>query len=278
MKKAMILLFAALAMLASSCGSYKRLAYLQDMEPGIDYSMPLQPDAIIAKGDRLSINVVCSTPELAAPFNILNGTAMATAQITGNGFNSQNNQLSTEGGTNAESNEGYEVDNKGDLTFPVLGKIHVEGMTLKQVKERIESQIVSRRYIKDPIVVVKFTNFKFTILGEGSPGIYSVPDGRINIFDALAMSGDVSQDAVRRDIRVVRTVDGKRRMYNIDLTTKDCYYSPVFFIQQNDMIYIMPKNAKFDSTVNNRFTIFNSIITGLSTIVNALIWSTYLSK
>ena len=64
----MILLFAALAMLASSCGSYKRLAYLQDMEPGIDYSMPLQPDAIIAKGDRLSINVVCSTPELAAPF------------------------------------------------------------------------------------------------------------------------------------------------------------------------------------------------------------------
>lgn len=259
----------SLLLLATSCGTYKRLGYLQDMEQDITYSMPLQPDAIIAKGDKLSIQIVCSTPELAAPFNILNGTSVSSEIIE---------DKSTDGKAPETATEGYEVDKNGDIIFPVLGRMHIEGLTLKQVKDKIESQILSRRYIKDPVAVIRFTNFSFTIIGEGGTGVYQVPDGRVNIFDALAMSGDLSEDAVRDDIWVVRTVDGKRRLHTINLKTKDCYYSPAFFIQQNDMIYIKPKNSKFDNTVSNRFTILTTIISAVSAAVNALIWSTYLSK
>jgi len=269
MKRVSLFILMSLLLFATSCGTYKRLGYLQDMEQDITYSMPLQPDAIIAKGDRLSIQIVCGTPELAAPFNILNGASVSSAIIE---------DKSTDAKNTTETNEGYEVDKNGDILFPVLGRMHIEGMTLKQVKEKIESQIVSRRYIKDPVAVIRFTNFSFTIIGEGGTGVYQVPDGRVNIFDALAMSGDLTEDAVRDDIWVVRTVDGKRRLHTINLKTKDCYYSPAFFIQQNDMIYIKPKDSKFDFTTNNRISILNTVISAVSAAINAVIWSTYLSK
>ena len=270
MRKASFFILVSLLLLVSSCGTYKRLGYLQDMEQDITYSMPLQPDAIIAKGDKLSIQVVCGTPELAQPFNILNGTSVSSAIIEDKSADAKNAPES--------ANEGYEVDKNGDILFPVLGRMHIEGLTIKQVKEKIESQIISRRYIKDPVAVIRFTNFSFTIIGEGGTGVYQVPDGRVNIFEALAMSGDLTMDAVRDDIWVVRTVDGKRRLHTINLKTKDCYYSPAFFIQQNDMIYIKPKNNKFDNTVSNRMSVLTMIISAVSATVNALIWTTYLSK
>lgn len=266
MKKISILILLSLALMATSCGTYKRLGLLQDMEQDITYSMPLQPDAIIAKGDKLSIQIVCGTMELAKPFNIMNGTSVSSGVIE-------------EADKSSDFvNEGYEVDKNGDIIFPVLGRMHIEGMTLKQVKERIESQIISRRYIKDPVAVIRFTNFSFTIIGEGTNNIYHVPDGRVNIFDAIAMAGGLSEDAVRDDIWVVRTVDGKRRLYTINLKTKDCYYSPAFFIQQNDMIYIKPKDTKFDKVVSNRMTVLSTTISAIGTAINAIIWATYLLK
>jgi len=268
MKNYTLLVLAAVLLLTSSCGTYKRLGYLQDMEPDIDYSMPLQPDVIIAKGDKLDIQVVCSTPELVAPFNIMNGVNMMPAESVG-----------SEGMQVAESQsarDGYEVDRNGDILFPVLGRIHVEGMTLKQVKARVENLIIAKRYVKDPVALVKFLNFKFTILGEGKAGVYSVPDGRVNIFEALAMSGDMTELAARDQVMVVRTVENKRRVYNINLKTKDCYYSPAFFIQQNDMIYLKPKDNKVDGNATGTLTVLNTIFTGTSAIVSAIIWSTYL--
>lgn len=261
-------------LLTASCGTYKRLGYLQDMETDINYSMPLQPEAKIAKGDRIKIVVACTTPDLATPFNILNGVSPVDP-TTG----SKAAALASAGASDSESSlEGFEVDSNGDINYPVLGKIHAEGLTLDQLKDYISEQIIEKRYIKDPVVVAAFTNFKFTVLGEAGTGVYSSPDGKVNMFDVLAMSGDLKESAVRNDIWVVRTVDGKRQLYTINLQTKDCYYSPVFFIQQNDMIYVKPKDTKFDDTVNNRMTVINSIAGVIGTALNAWMWFTYMFK
>lgn len=275
MKRFPILALLALALVASSCGTYKRLAYLQDMEPGIAYSMPQQPEARIAKGDKIAIIVACSTPDLAIPFNILSGVAPIDP-VTG--ASSATVGTSSIGMQTTEMPAGYEVDANGDINFPVLGRIHAEGLTLSELKGFIEEQIIAKRFIKDPVVVATFTNFKFTILGEGGKGVYSSSDGKVNMFDAMAMSGDLKEDAVRTDIWVIRTVNGKRQLYTIDLKTKDCYYSPAFFIQQNDMIYIKPKDTKFDITVNNRWTVLNSLIGVLSTALNAWLWLQYMVR
>lgn len=275
MRKYLIFILSAMLVLLSSCGTYKRLGYLQDMEEGITYSMPIQPDAHIAKGDKLSIVVACSTPALAVPFNILSGVSPIDPVASTGGNSGSSASESSKG---PEVSEGYEVDKNGDMDFPVLGRMHVEGMTLAELKEKIETQIIQRRYIKDPVVAIRFTNFKFTIIGEGGVGVYTTTDGKVNIFDALAMSGDLTEDAVRNDVWIVRTVDGKRRLWTIDLQTKDCYYSPAFFIQQNDMIYVKPKDNKFDTVVNNRWTVINSIIGVFGTALNAMIWMGYFAK
>lgn len=275
MRKYSIFILSAMLVLLSSCGTYKRLGYLQDMEEGITYSMPIQPDAHIAKGDKLSIVVACSTPALAVPFNILSGVSPIDPVASTGGNSGSSGSESTKG---PEVSEGYEVDKNGDMDFPVLGRMHVEGMTLAELKEKIETQIIQRRYIKDPVVAIRFTNFRFTIIGEGGTGVYSSTDGKVNIFDALAMSGDLSEDAVRNDVWIVRTVDGKRRLWTIDLKTKDCYYSPAFFIQQNDMIYVKPKDSKFDTAVSNRWTVINSVIGVFGTALNAMIWMGYFAK
>lgn len=275
MKRIVILALVAMTLAATSCGTYKRLGYLQDMDPGVSYSMPQQPDARIAKGDKMAIIVACSTPDLALPFNILNGVSPIDP-VTGD--NSTTEGITATGMQPSNMPAGYEVDANGDINFPVLGKVHAEGLTLSELKTYLEAQIVEKRYIKDPVVVATFTNFKFTILGEGGVGVYSSPDGKVNMFDALAMSGDLTDDAVRNDIWVVRTVDGKRQLYTVDLKTKDCYYSPAFFIQQNDMIYVKPRNKKFDQTVNNRWTVLNSLVGVLGTALNGWIWLRYMMQ
>lgn len=267
---------ALLALMVTSCGTYKRLAYVQDMEPGITYSMPMSPDAKIAKGDKLSIMVTCSTPALAAPFNIISGveavdpTQSAGAEMVTAG---QGDALTTIANT-----PGYDVDNDGYINFPVLGRIQVEGNTLKQVKDYIEGELISRKYINDPVVVVTFLNFQITMLGDVGVGNYNIPNGKVNMFEALAMAGDLEQTAQRDNIWVIRTVDGKRKLYTINLKTKDCFYSPAFFLQQNDMVYVPPKDNKYDQRTMDKTTFVNTLFGAVGTIMNVLLWSRMLGR
>ena len=263
MKKT-ILYLSALCVLAasvSSCGAAKRLGYLQDMETDVAYDMPLQPEAIIAKGDKMSITVYCSTPALAAPFNLSTGISTVDPATS---------NIGTE--IVAAADNSYEVDNSGQINFPVLGKISVEGKTLSWLKEYLEEELISRKYIKDPVVTVGFTNFRYTIIGEVSSGVHYEPSGKINIIDALANAGEPNESALRNDIRVVRTVDGQRKMYSIDLTSKDCFYSPVFYLQQNDLVYVKPRKDKHDAKVNNTISVVTTVTSLLATLLNTFLW------
>lgn len=259
--KGIVILTLAAAALCS-CGSYKRLAYLQDTQIEASYSVPDRPQAKIAKGDELAIVVSCASPVLAAPFNVVTGvyslnadTREATIDVAS---------------SNAPK---YPVSEAGDIVFPVLGTLHVEGLTLKQVKELVEGELIRRSYIKEPVVTVEFANFQITVLGEvKNVGNLSIKNGSVNIFEVLAMSGDLTDDAKRDDIWVIRTTPGRRQTYSINLKSKDCYYSPVFYLQQNDMIYVPPKDTKHDSFLANNKSWAETIISVISTIATTYMW------
>lgn len=268
MKIKEIVVLALTASLLCSCGTYKRLGYLQDTQIEASYSVPDRPQAKIAKDDELAIVVSCASPVLAAPFNVVSGVYSLNADTREESLDIAP--------TNAPK---YPVSESGDIVFPVLGTLHVEGLTLKQVKDLIEGELIRRSYIKEPVVTVEFANFQITVLGEvNSVGIVNISNGSVNIFELLAMSGDLTMDAKRDDIWVIRTTPGRRQTYSINLKSKDCYYSPVFYLQQNDMVYVPPKDNKMDNAASNTKSWIESVLSFISTIVTTMLWVTIYTR
>lgn len=263
MKK--LAVFIAMVLLLSSCGAYKRQAYLQDMEAGATYSADIAPDARIAKGDKLKILVTASEPLLARPFNLVTGGSDYGSVSSSEGIESE-----------SQFDRSYLVDRDGNINFPVLGRIYVEGMTLEELTTTIENQIMNSGQLKDPIVLAEFSNFQITILGEvSSVGNYTIPDGSINVFEALAMAGDVTDDGQKDQLWVIRTLGDTRKVYSLNLKSKSVFSSPAFYLQQNDMIYVKPKNSKMDSSVEKALTATSTFTSWLSILVNYILWSSY---
>ena len=254
MKKQWILAVAALLSLAS-CGSYKKLTYLQDMEVLTTYDVKEQPNVLIGVNDKLRIVVTCQEPTLAAPFNLSTGVFSVNPE-TGESVT----KLSSE----AES--GYVVDKNGYIDFPVIGLVKAEGLTLEGLREDLIDKIIETKYIKDPIVLVEFMNFQFTVLGEANPGNYNVPNGHINLLEALALAGDLKPSAKRDDVWVIRTETGQRMVYSVDMRSKDLFESPAFNIQQNDIIYVKPLKSVKDADATKRSSVITTVISALSTV------------
>ena len=254
MKKQWILAVAALLSLAS-CGSYKKLTYLQDMEVLTTYDVKEQPNVLIGVNDKLRIVVTCQEPTLAAPFNLRPGVFSVHPE-TGESVT----KLSSE----AES--GYVVDKNGYIDFPVIGLVKAEGLTLEGLREDLIDKIIETKYIKDPIVLVEFMNFQFTVLGEANPGNYNVPNGHINLLEALALAGDLKPSAKRDDVWVIRTENGQRMVYSVDMRSKDLFESPAFNIQQNDIIYVKPLKSVKDADATKRSSVITTVISALSTV------------
>ena len=254
MKKQWILAVAALLSLAS-CGSYKKLTYLQDMEVLTTYDVKEQPNVLIGVNDKLRIVVTCQEPTLAAPFNLSTGVFSVNPE-TGESVT----KLSSE----AES--GYVVDKNGYIDFPVIVLVKAEGLTLEGLREDLIDKIIETKYIKDPIVLVEFMNFQFTVLGEANPGNYNVPNGHINLLEALALAGDLKPSAKRDDVWVIRTENGQRMVYSVDMRSKDLFESPAFNIQQNDIIYVKPLKSVKDADATKRSSIITTVISALSTV------------
>lgn len=266
MKKLSI--YILLALLLTSCGAYKRQAYLQDMIPGVTYDADVAPDARIAKGDKLNILVTASEPILAKPFNLVTGESEFGTVSGKEGISSE-----------SQTDRSYTVDRKGNINFPVLGRIYVEGMTLEDLTNTIEGQIINTGMIKEPIVLAEFGNFQITMLGEiNGVGNYNIPDGSINIFEALALAGDITDDGQKDQVWVIRTVGDARKVYSLNLKSKDVYSSPAFYLQQNDMLYVKPKNTKFDTAIENLMTVGNSILSLFSFFTNTWLWYTVYTR
>ena len=183
----------------------------------------------IQEGDRLQILVSAFDDIAVKPFNL------STLQQTGTG--------NSAGGTISPSE--YVVTTEGQIIFPVLGAVYCKGMTKQQLKEDLESRL--KRYLTDPMVVINLTNFNFSVLGEvGSPGQKTSNTEKLNIFQAIALAGDLSYDANRTNIKLIRPSrgEGKDEMVSLDLSEASIINSPYYYLQQNDILYVEPDRDK----------------------------------
>lgn len=267
MKLPKILVFMGLCAVMASCSTSKALTYLQDTKPGDKFSVAEVPELKAKPGDRLDIFVTCKNPQLALPFNVVGGVINMDLGSNGDGLARTSLSSSTE--------KGYLVDAQGNIDFPVLGTIHIGGMTLTEIKNYIATLLIERNYIKDPIITVNLLNFRVTVIGETRPTEITVNGNSLNIFQLIARTNDLSSYALRTDVRVIRTTDdGCREVYSLNLKSKDVFNSPAFNLQQNDMVYVMPKGTKLDgSTLSTYLRVASTVLSAFATISTVLLWA-----
>lgn len=249
----------ALLTAASSC-SKKNFVYLQDMHTGLKYPFDDKYEAIVHKDDRLSITVSCKNPELAIPFNIYGGTFRVGVD----------GSVSADG-TMKTNEKGYRVDVEGNIDFPILGKLHVEGLKVSQATDLIKQKIEEGNYMKDPLVSIEFLNFKYTVLGAvGHNGTFSVDGDRITLLEAIANAGDLTSKARTDRVAVIRETNGERQMFMHDLRSKDVFESPCFYLQQNDIVYVEPKYRKKDG--EDRGWQIGATLLSVASVICSLLW------
>ena len=250
--------FLCLIAFLASCSAPKEVLYLQDIASIKEENIDKNYEVIIHKDDLLAILVNSKDPELALPFNMPVVTYQIGAQTT-----AQQRLL------------GYLVDQNGDIDFPILGKIHVEGLTRMQVTELIKQKLMSEDLIKDPIVTVQFLNFKVSVMGEVTrPGTFDISGDRITLLEALSMAGDLTIYGRRDRVAVIREKDGKRRILYHDLRSSDIFQSPCYYLQQNDIVYVEPNKAKTGQSrinSNNSVGVWLSAVSVLASITSLMV-------
>lgn len=133
----------------------------------------------------------------------------------------------------------YQVDEEGNIILPMIGKQNVKGLSIEQARKNIDKEI--SKYLKNFTITIKLVNFKITVLGEvKTPGLRYVYEEQISIFQALGMAGDLTEFGNRKEVRIVRNVNGKNTIYNLDITRPDIVASAFYYLQPNDVIYIQP--------------------------------------
>ena len=251
-------MIAAAAFLAS-CAAPENISYFQDAaEYGINESVQenhirLRPE------DKISIVVNTSDSELTSLFNL-----PYISQRIGN--SSYSSAVS-----------GYTVDADGNIDFPVLGKLHVAGLTRAETAAYIKSELMAKKQARDPVVTVEFMNLTVAVMGEvARPGRYAIDKDKLTILDALSLAGDLTIYGRRENVMVFRNVDGKQTSYKVDLcSAASVLNSPVYFVQQDDVIYVEPNEMRArQSTVNGnnvRSTSFWISIASLAASVGTLL-------
>lgn len=246
--------FFIIIVLLSSCTAQKKVLYLQDIKQDTILQIQKEQEIKIQPDDLLSIIVNSRDPDLVSIFNL-----PEVRMSAGQGTSAASSQI-----------QGHLVDADGDINFPILGKIHVGGLTRDEVANKIEKLLKSGGYVNDAVVLVKFLNFKISIIGEvNHPGTYNVSSDRITLFEALSLAGDLSIYGKRDRVMVIREIDGNRQIVYNDLRSKSVFDSPTYYLQQNDVVYVEPNKYKAEQTninQNNSIGIWISIASFLTTI------------
>ena len=258
MKSFTHLAIAAFTILLASCSTSKdnSLAYFKDIDSIPDGTLVANPtgnlDILIAPDDELLITVTSSSPEATANYNLPLANPAKRASINA---------------ATQPSQQTYIVDQKGFINFPVLGKIHVTGLTTEQIAENIHAQVAAS--VKDPYVNVQLVNFFVNVLGEvKEPKRVQVSKKHFTVFDALAEAGDLTEFARRDNVIIVREENGSRTYHKLDLTNSRVVSSPYFMLKQNDAIYVTPNQIRVDNSKYNQNNAFKLSV--VSTIVSAV--------
>lgn len=235
MKK--ILLMAMLALALASCNTSKKIVYFQDIQVNRPEAITEARDITVQPKDQISILVSSKDPQLAALFNL----PRVQYRVGDNNMQNTNGDVS-----------GYTLDTEGYIDFPVLGRLYVAGMTKSEIASYIKKRLMDENLINDPVVTVEFMNLYYSILGEvNSPGKYMITKDQITLLEAISMAGDLTIYGKRNAVFVVREEDGQRVTHWVDLRTQDLFHSPVYYLKQNDVIYVQPNKVRAgQSTIN----------------------------
>jgi len=230
--------------LFTSCASRKDVVYFQNtrnFETLVDNNKSVTKFKV---DDLVSIHVSSLNPEASAPFNLYRGA---------DEVNLRPQQVD------------YLVDQAGEIDFPVIGKLKIEGLSPDELRNLLRNRL--SEYLKDPIINIRLRNFTVTILGEvNQPGTYPVNGEQITILEALGLAGDLTIRGVRQNVLVIRDFNGTKVYTRIDLTSKNMVKSPVYYLTQNDVVYVEPnKSGITASSLDNRATIAISIASILIT-------------
>ena len=235
-KKSFIIIFSFVLFFLSSCTSKKKLDYLQNIESvALEASMK-NAKSTIQPNDQLVIMVTAKDMDVVKPFN----QNFSSGQILQ--YSLPSNNAPTQSQTSA-SGPTYVVDSQGNIEFPVIGKINTENKTTEELRDILKKEI--SKYVLNPQVSVRNTNYKITVLGEvNRPGTYNIPDAQTTLLEVLGFAGDLTIYGNRTDVLVVRNIDGVMSKERIDLTKADFINSPYFYLKQNDVIIVSPNETK----------------------------------
>jgi polysaccharide biosynthesis/export protein len=247
---------AFVATVSSSCGSTKKLTYMQGTFDTAKYSQVLSVDPLIQKGDLLSIIVYSDNPEATRIYN----QALITGATSGASGASSAGSEGISG--SAPTSAGYLVDEAGNIEFQGFGLLHVDGLTRSALKDTLDSRL--KPFLTNPYYNIRFLNNRFTMLGEiARPGIYTIPGDRINLFQALGMAGDMTFYGRRDSVLIIRETDGKREFARLNLTQPEILGSPYFYLQSNDIVIFEATKSKVianDQTTLRNLSIATSLV------------------
>ncbi|WP_248722978.1 polysaccharide biosynthesis/export family protein [Seonamhaeicola sp. ML3] len=206
----------------TSCYTKKDVVYFQNAK---DFETIVDTDTFRAKlkvGDVLSINISTLNLEVTKPYNLVETT-------------------DGEGGGQLID---YLIDSDGNIDYPVLGKVKMIGLTVEEAKQLLKKKFEDGGLLKDPVVIIRIKNYRISILGwVAQPGVYPITGERISILEAIAMAGDLQINGKRKDVTVIRDFNGTKTYTRIDLTSKEVFKSPVYYLTQNDIVYIHPNRG-----------------------------------
>lgn len=246
---ARLLFLSVVCLYVTGCKTPRDVAYFQDVNEQV---IPMASDAgqiRIKPFDKLSVVIKSKDPALAELFNLSVNSSRLGQNSTIQGGNATIRSYS--GGYEGMSN--YTVTPSGEIDFPVLGMLHVEGMTREELAAFIKGELIGKGLVKDPVVTVEFINTGYSVMGEvNRPGRFDINKDKLNILEALSIAGDLTIQGQRNNITVLREEKDGVHTYKLDLTNlQDLTKSPAYYVQQSDVIYVEPNDIRKRQTTTN---------------------------
>ncbi len=242
-KKFIPVIIIIIVLTSNSCVHKKNVIYFQNAK---DFESMVDTETYVGKfkvDDEVSIYVSAFDMEAVRPFNLFKG-----------GGASSNPELIS-----------YLIDNEGNIDYPVLGKVKLLGLTVEEAKNVFREKL--SEYLKNPIINIRILNYRISVLGEvRNPGRFDISGERVSLLEAIAMAGDLTIKGKRKNVLIIRDFNGNKTYTRVDLTNKELFNSPVYYLTQNDVVYIQPNKsaistASLDSRISTAISIASIVIT-----------------
>ncbi len=258
------LVLAGICLLLGSCVSIKDVAYMQESQTNKEYILDKAKHIIkLQAEDQVSIVVNSKDPRLADLFNlpVLSRQIGISRETSLNAYRYNSGLL------------GFTIDEKGYIDYPIVGAIKVEGMTRIELAQHIKQLLVEKKLLKEATVTVSYLNLGIDILGEvNRPGRYAIEKEHVRLLDALSMAGDMTIYGNRKNVTILREDGSKQISYHVDITSADSLInSPVYYLQQNDVLYVEPNKFRArQSTVNGNTWTSSSFWISLGSLLTTI--------